>query len=137
LTKPPVASFAGLPGFFLQTPGSASPSPGAITLSASFAGWLDAFIQLTFNHTRPELCQKNKKLSVCFADVFTSFLLPTLCHLQNEFRQHTLCRCNHLSRDPSIDRDLSWSQAMMGHSTRITLLAGRLVFTRSGSELML
>ena len=25
------------------SPGSAAPAPGAITLSASFAGWLDAF----------------------------------------------------------------------------------------------
>jgi hypothetical protein len=36
-----VARFAGWDVFGFSSPGSASPSPGASTLSASFAGWLD------------------------------------------------------------------------------------------------
>jgi hypothetical protein len=40
---PPVASFAGSVRLAAVTPGSAAPSPGAITLSASFAGWLKSF----------------------------------------------------------------------------------------------
>ncbi|MEP6819121.1 MAG: hypothetical protein ABJA18_06275 [bacterium] len=31
------------------TPGSAAPSPGAITLFAGFAGWLDAFTVYSMN----------------------------------------------------------------------------------------
>src|SRR6185295_20233510 len=40
-----VASFAGSGKMVTVTPGSASPSPGASTLSARFAGWLNGFLQ--------------------------------------------------------------------------------------------
>jgi hypothetical protein len=55
-----VAHFVGWARSWFGTPGSASPSPGAITLSASFAGWLDGSLQLSTGH-RPKLCQENKK----------------------------------------------------------------------------
>jgi hypothetical protein len=47
-----VAHFVGLAPPWFGTPGSASPSPGAITLSASFAGWVDGFLQNFARKTR-------------------------------------------------------------------------------------
>ncbi len=46
-----VASSAGSVKFAVVTPGSAVPSPGAITLPASFAGFLKAFIQIVPRHS--------------------------------------------------------------------------------------
>src|SRR6185295_18377224 len=50
---PSVASFAGSLKLLAITPGSASPSPGASTLSASFAGWLNDFFQPTIHYSLP------------------------------------------------------------------------------------
>src|SRR5258705_13632717 len=50
---PSVARFAGSLKLLAVTPGSASPSPGASTLSASFAGWLSDFFQPTIHYSLP------------------------------------------------------------------------------------
>jgi len=42
-----VAHFVGWDVIEFASPGSASPSPGASSLSACFAGWLNGFFQLT------------------------------------------------------------------------------------------
>ena len=65
---PSVAHFAGSERARLLIPRlSAAPSPGAITLSASFAGSLKAFNQIEAGRKK-KTSSKNKKLIVRFAD---------------------------------------------------------------------
>jgi hypothetical protein len=68
-----VASFAGSGKLVAVTPGSASPSPGASTLSARFAGSLNGFHLATIDQSSSSLCH----LCVLRVSVM-SFLRPTL-----------------------------------------------------------
>lgn len=68
MTNPPVASFAGSPGFFSATPGSHGPSPGrrmglALSRPASQAGWRVPFNLAASPHA-PEAKSCPKKQEV-------------------------------------------------------------------------
>jgi hypothetical protein len=67
ICHPSVAHFVARTRFASRSPGSAETSPGAITLSASFAGSVSDLIQRISTYTR-KLCQENKKLRTCYTE---------------------------------------------------------------------